>query len=288
LLRRADIALYRAKAEGKNGYQLFTPDMDEVVQSRRLLEVDLAQALAKGDQLHLAYQPLYSGINGEITGVEALARWEHPTKRNLPPSLFIPVAEASGLIVPMGEWILRTACRQAVEWNIGYVAVNVSPIQFRQPGFATSVKRILSDTGLHPSRLELEITEGVLVDKEKSGAVLASLRDAGIKIAIDDFGTGYSSLSYLRQLDVDKIKIDQSFIRQADNDEGGRSIVLAMVQLAGALRMQVTAEGVETHDQRAYLSSIGCDQLQGYLLSRPLTPNAMEEKLNGTMGVLAA
>lgn len=282
LLRRADVALYRVKTEGRNGIQVYTPEMDTAEQSRRLLEIDLAGALASSSQLHLVYQPLFAGDGSRIDGVEALVRWRHPVRGFIPPSEFIPLAESSGLVITLGEWVLRSACAQAKKWGVDYVAVNVSPIQFRQHGFISTVARILAETGLDASHLELEITEGVLVDKERATGTLSALHAMGVKVAIDDFGTGYSSLSYLRQLDVDRIKIDQSFVHQSSEHAGARSIILAMIQLASALNMHVTAEGVETAEQFAYLSSIGCDQLQGYFLSRPLAPEVLEEKLQPT------
>ena len=272
VLRRADIALYRAKADGRNGYRIFSAEMDQAVEHRRLLEADLAAALTRGDQLSLVYQPLYSTDGSRIEGVEALVRWKHPEKGHLAPSLFIPAAEESGLIVPLGEWILREACRQAACWQVGYVAVNVSPVQFRQSNFIETVRTALRESGLRPARLELEITEGMLVDNARASKAIATLRQMGVKIALDDFGTGYSSLRYLRQMHVDKIKIDQSFVQQSTEDDGAKSIIIAMVQLASAIHVQVTAEGVETAEQKDFLASIGCDQLQGYLLSRPLAP----------------
>ncbi len=269
LLRKADIALYRAKSEGPNSFKVFSEDMDVSVQQKRVVETDLRAALAAGDQLRVVYQPLFGVDRAEIVGVEALVRWEHPRLGTLSPLLFIQSAEESGLILQLGEWVLREACRTVAGWPVRYLAVNVSPLQFRSEGFAALVEDILRDTAFPAHWLELEVTEGILLDRRGSMDTLKSLRAMGVRIALDDFGTGYSSLSYLRSLNVDKIKIDRSFVSQLSEGAGSQSVVVAMVDLAKALGVEVSAEGVETVEQRQFLSRAGCDQLQGYLISKP-------------------
>jgi diguanylate cyclase (GGDEF)-like protein len=272
LMRKADIALYRAKLEGRNRFRIFSDEMDIFVQRRRTVEAELREALAAGDQLRVVYQPLYAAETEGAVGVEALLRWNHPRHGPVSPGVFVPIAEESGLIHAIGEWVLREACRAATRWPAACrVAVNVSPVQFRSPGFAAKVIRILDETGLKASRLEIEITESVLLDgAELSSLTLNALRAAGVRIALDDFGTGYSSLSYLHKFAVDKIKIDRSFVQGLDGNGASDAIVQAMVDLARAMNVDVTAEGVETTEQRDFLRRIGCDELQGFLLSRPV------------------
>jgi EAL domain-containing protein (putative c-di-GMP-specific phosphodiesterase class I) len=212
-----------------------------------------------------------------MVGVEALLRWHHPEHGMVAPGTFIPIAEESGLISAIGEWVLREACAAARRWPIPRIAVNVSPVQFRSAGFADQVLRILKGSGLDPHRLELEVTGSVLLDSaELSARTFARLRAAGVRIALDDFGTGYSSLSYLHRFAVDKIKIDRSFVQNLDSAAASDAIVQAMVDLARAMGIAVTAEGVETERQREFLQAIGCNEMQGFLLSRPLPPDQLD------------
>jgi diguanylate cyclase (GGDEF)-like protein len=281
LMRKADIALYRAKLEGRNRFRIFSDEMDVFVQRRRAVEAELREAVAAGDQLQVVYQPLYAADTEGPVGVEALLRWNHPRHGLVSPGVFIPIAEESGLIHAIGEWVLREACRAATRWPAACrVAVNVSPVQFRSPSFAAKVIRILDETGLKASRLEIEITESVLLDgAELSSLTLNALRAAGVRIALDDFGTGYSSLSYLHKFAVDKIKIDRSFVQGLDGNGAADAIVQAMVDLARAMNVDVTAEGVETMEQRDFLRRIGCDELQGFLLSRPVAAEQIDKLL---------
>ncbi len=270
LLRCADIAMYRSKEEGRGTYRLFEAKMDAELQNRRALERDLREAV-DGEDLELFYQPLVGCETGEIEGYEALLRWQHPTRGFVSPAEFIPIAEESGLILPLGDWVLDTACAAAAAWDEPYrVAVNLSPAQFKQTDLVERIMSSLDRTGLHPSRLEIEVTEGVLIgEPERAISLLSSLRSFGVRISLDDFGTGYSSLSYLRRFPLDKIKIDRSFIDDLGVDEKSASIVRAVVALAHCLGLSVTAEGVETQSQLDSLQSQLCNQVQGYLLGRP-------------------
>ncbi|MDP5279256.1 bifunctional diguanylate cyclase/phosphodiesterase [Sphingomonas sp. DG1-23] len=270
LMRKADIALYGAKAEGRDCYRHFDVSMDATVKLRGTIEEDLRAALATGEGLALHYQPLV-GVDGKMVGVEALLRWVHPEQGLLPPAQVIPIAEETGLIIPLGEWVLRQACAAANRWPELFVALNLSPVQFRTAGFAERVLEIVRDTGVRPEQLELEVTEGVLIDDDELvRAGLAKLRAAGLKIALDDFGTGYSSLSYLRKFEVDKIKIDRSFVQHLGHTVDSAAIIHAVVTLGHAMGLTVTAEGVETGDQQRFLKLAGCNQMQGYLFSRPV------------------
>jgi diguanylate cyclase (GGDEF)-like protein len=272
IMRKADIALYRAKLEGRNRFRIFSEEMDIFLQRRREVESELRTALAAGDQLQVVYQPLYAAVTGKLSGVEALLRWTHPKHGSVSPHVFIPIAEESGLIHAIGDFVLREACRAAARWPFGRIAVNVSPVQFRSPRFAVKALDIMRESSVEPKRLEFEITESVLLDNaELSGATFQMLRNAGVRIALDDFGTGYSSLTYLQKLPVDRIKIDRSFVHTLDTDSASDAIVQAMVDLARAVGVEVTAEGVESAEQREFLRRVGCDELQGFLLSRPLT-----------------
>ena len=270
LLRSADIALYRAKAAGRGTWRFFEQSMDEEMQARRVLELDLKHALANG-QFELYYQPLVEASTGALTGFEALLRWNHPERGMVSPADFVPLTEETGLIRLIGEWVLRKACTDASCWPEHVkVAVNLSPVQFAKGDLVGEVERALSTSGLAPSRLELEITESVLLaDSEATLVTLHRLRSLGVCISMDDFGTGYSSLSYLRRFPFDKIKIDQSFVRNLDCEKGSVEIVRAVVGLGKALNMNVLAEGVETDGQLAILQLEGCDELQGYLFSKP-------------------
>lgn len=279
LIKNADLALYRAKADGGGVYRFFEMEMDARMQARRLLELDLRKALSNGE-FELHYQPSVDVRTGKITSCEALLRWNHATRGVVPPADFLSVAEEIGLLVPLGEWVLRRACAEAARWPSDVaVSVNLSPVQFKSRNLIQSVSEALWKSGLLASRLELEITELVLL-QETDGAfkLLHQLRDLGVRIAMDDFGTGYSSLSYLRSFPFDKIKIDQSFIRDLPQKEDSVAIVRAVVGLSSSLGITTTAEGVETKDQLASLASEGCNEFQGFLFSRP-KPAAEIERL---------
>lgn len=270
LMRAADLALYSAKRSGRGVVRFFEPGLDSVAQQRHQIETELRDALQSG-QFLLAFQPVLNIEKGEVRTQEALLRWQHPTKGNIAPDEFIPIAESNGLIVAMGEWVLREACREAAAWpgNFG-VAVNVSPLQFRNSGFLNAIFQALSQSGLSPDRLEIELTESIFLDGE--AAILAQLhrlREAGVRIALDDFGTGYSSLSYLRSFPFDRVKIDKVFIHSLQDDESTRAVVRSIIDLAHALHMDVTAEGVETAEQLDLLKSFGCDNIQGFLIGIP-------------------
>jgi EAL domain-containing protein (putative c-di-GMP-specific phosphodiesterase class I) len=243
--------------------------MDKQLRERRSLERDLAVAIAQGE-LTLHYQP-QARADGTIIGFEALARWQHPTRGFIPPAEFIPVAEDSGLIIELGEWVLREACREAASWPLPLrIAVNVSAIQFRRGQLQQTVHAVLLETGLAAERLELEITEGVLIENvSRTASILRNLKALGIQIALDDFGTGYSSLSYLQSFPLDRIKIDGSFVAKLGRHDDSTAIVRGVIGLARALRLPVLAEGVETEEQRRLLAQEGCDEIQGYWLGRP-------------------
>jgi diguanylate cyclase (GGDEF)-like protein len=271
LLKNADLAMYGAKADGRGTYRFFMPAMDARVKDRRALEFDLRKALMR-DGLELYYQPVVSLRDNTITRFEALARWRHAERGMVTPAEFIPIAEETGLVIQLGEWVLRTACADAAAWpgDIG-VAVNVSPVQFKSGGLVQLVIEALAASNLPARRLEIEITEAVLLrDDEATLAVLHQLRGLGVRIALDDFGTGYSSLNYLQRFPFDTIKIDRSFIKDVAIPGGSRSIVQAVEILATARNSTTTAEGVETVQQRETLRSLGCTEMQGYLFSRPL------------------
>jgi diguanylate cyclase (GGDEF)-like protein len=279
LLRNADLALYKAKSDGRGTYRLFEPAMDKEVQSRRALELDLRKALV-GGEFELHYQPLVKTDSGEISGFEALIRWQHPQRGLIAPNDFIPLAEEIGLIVPIGEWVIRQACRTASRWPKHlHVAVNISAAQFRYAGLAEVIVGALASAGLEASRLEIEITESVLLqDKEGTLAILHRLRELGVRIAMDDFGTGYSSLTYLQCFPFDKIKIDRSFVRDIATDAGSLNIVRAIAALANGMGMTATAEGVETREQLERIAAEGCTEMQGYLFSRPLPAPEIERR----------
>ncbi|WP_256926741.1 bifunctional diguanylate cyclase/phosphodiesterase [Sphingomonas sp. TZW2008] len=271
LAKNADLALYRAKHDGRGGYRFFEAAMDAEARKRRQMELDLHDAIALG-QLSLMFQPLFDLSEARVTAFEALLRWNHPVRGLVPPLEFIPLAEDTGLIVPIGEWVIREACRVARAWPEHVrVAVNVSPVQFRNPGLAAVILQALSESGLPPQRLELEITESLFIDNPAATlASLHSLRALGVRVALDDFGTGYSSLSYLRAFPFDKIKIDRSFIIDLLNGDGATAIIKSITTLAEALGMETTAEGVETSDQLDILREQGCSHIQGYYFSKPI------------------
>ncbi|MDO9709092.1 bifunctional diguanylate cyclase/phosphodiesterase [Paracraurococcus lichenis] len=270
LLKGADMALYRAKAEGRGRWRFFEPEMDARMQLRRALEMDLRRALAMGE-FELFYQPIMDVASRRVSGFEALIRWRHPERGLVPPDAFIPLAEEIGLIVPIGEWVLVQACRQAVSWpGAPKVAVNLSPAQFASRGLVDAVAAALEVSGLEAGRLELEITETVMLqDTEATLATLHRLKALGVRIAMDDFGTGYSSLSYLQRFPFDKVKIDRSFTRELDKSRQSNAIVRAVTDLCLGLDMTTTAEGVETEEQFGALLRKGCQEAQGYLFSRP-------------------
>lgn len=270
LLKNADLALYRAKAHRQGMYCFYEPKMDHNEEMRLAMELDLRQALTK-DQLEVFYQPIAEIASGKIISVEALLRWRHPVRGYISPAVFIPLAEEIGLITAIGEWVLRRACADAVQWpKTMSVSVNVSTIQLRDNSITAAVESALSCSGLEPSRLILELTESALVgDNEGAFTILTKLKRSGIGLALDDFGTGYSSLSYLRKFPFDKVKIDKSFIDELTGNADNLAIVEAIIRLCGILKMGTTAEGVETQDQLDLLKSIGCELVQGYLIGRP-------------------
>jgi diguanylate cyclase (GGDEF)-like protein/PAS domain S-box-containing protein len=269
LISNAEAALYRAKTDGRSIYRFFEADMDKRLRERRALQQDLQTAIERGE-LRLHFQP-QARITGEITGFEALVRWQHPTRGMISPATFIPLAEESGLIVPIGEWIMREACREAASWAKPLqLAINFSPVQFRHGDLAGLVHTILTETGLSPKRLEVEITEGVLIgDFSRAVSILRRLKSMGVRIAMDDFGTGYSSLSYLQAFPFDKIKIDQEFISNLERNQQSPTIIRAIIGLARGLKLPVLAEGVETKAQLDFLAKERCDEVQGYLIGRP-------------------
>ncbi|TDK35014.1 GGDEF and EAL domain-containing protein [Rhizobium deserti] len=272
LLKNADAALYRAKRDGRGTFRFFGAEMDLQVQTRNRLAHDLRLALSR-EELRLVYQPFIDARTGAVTGCEALIRWQHAEKGLISPADFIPLAEATGLIVPMGDWVLDQACQEAVQWpDSRRVAVNISPVQFRDHDLPERILAILLRTGLPPSRLEIEVTESLLVEEVSAALdILRRIRALGVRIALDDFGTGYSSLGYLRIFPFDKLKIDKSFISDIAERSDCQIIVQAVRDIAHGLHMTVTAEGVETADQAALLQEIGCDEFQGFLFSRPRT-----------------
>jgi diguanylate cyclase (GGDEF)-like protein len=271
LLRNADLALYRAKAAGRNTHRVFEPAMEAGAQLRRALEQDLRAAFAAG-ALEVHYQPILGAKSGALTGFEALLRWRHPERGLIAPAEFVPLAEETGLIGPIGEWVLQQACAEAAGWPGDLrVAVNLSPLQFRDRRLAHMVARVLAEAGLAPGRLELEITETVLlVENAANLATLHRLRALGVRIALDDFGTGYSSLSYLRAFPFDRIKIDRSFVREMESNPQAAAIVRAIIGLGTSLGIATTAEGIETEAQLARLRATACDEVQGYLFGRPM------------------
>ncbi len=259
------------KASARGTFRFYQQCMNEDINDRRQVEVDLREAIEK-NELELHYQPIIDLRRNTITGFEALARWRHPVKGMVPPAVFIPVAEDTGLIIALGMWALRQACRTAARFRDDLkIAVNLSPVQFSGPDLYNTIKSVLAETGLAPQRLELEITERLFIeDSEKTLSTLHRLKQLGVRIAMDDFGTGYSSLSYLRSFPYDKIKVDRTFVSDLAAGTEHVVIVQAVVSIARALGMITTAEGVETEAQKEYLIALGCDQVQGYLCSMPV------------------
>ena len=275
LIKNADTAMYHAKESGRNNFQFFKADMNLKAVERQLLENNLRRALER-DEFLLHYQPKVSLVTGEITGVEALIRWHQPDRGLIPPSQFVPIAEDCGLIVQIGRWVLREACRQAREWQdeglpFGRISINVSAAEFRAKTFVAGVRTVLRETGLEACYLDLELTEGVLMENaESTTAVLQELKTMGVHLAVDDFGTGYSSLSYLQQFPIDVLKIDQSFVHRITGDPDDSTIVSAILDMGKNLKQRVIAEGIETQEQLAFLQTQHCEEGQGYLFSRPV------------------
>jgi diguanylate cyclase (GGDEF)-like protein/PAS domain S-box-containing protein len=289
LIKNADAAMYCAKDYGRDNFRFFTEDMNAQVVERLTLENSLRLALDK-KELFLEYQPQMDIGTGRITGLEALLRWQHPELGLVPPDKFIRIAENSGLIMPIGEWVLRTACSQARKWQdeglpAVPVAVNVSAVQFRQEGFRELIRRVLHETGLASQYLELELTESLLLSNaDVRLLVLQELKAMGLRLAIDDFGTGYSSFSYLRQFPVSKLKIDRSFIRDVAVNPDDAAITTAIISMAKSLNLKVIAEGVENEEQMSFLRAHHCDEIQGYYFSKPLSTDEVVDKLRGTVG----
>ncbi|WP_375409831.1 EAL domain-containing protein [uncultured Methylobacterium sp.] len=285
LMKRADLALYRAKADGRGTFRFFEASMDARMKERRSLELDLRQALAM-KEFTLAYQPQYDLGSNTVVGFEALLRWEHPVRGTVSPAEFIPLTEDIGIITPIGEWVLRTACREAAGWARPVsIAVNLSPVQFRSAKLVETILSALTRSGLDPSRLELEITEGsLLANTEEVLATLNRLRALGIRISMDDFGTGYSSISYLQKFPFDKIKIDRAFVSGLGEDADCTAIVRAVASLGASLGIKTTAEGVETPEQLAAIRAEGCSETQGFLTGRPMTGAAAAALLMDTIG----
>ncbi len=284
LIRNADIAMYRAKELGRNNFQFYTDEMNQKVLARINIENYLREAIRNWQKFYLLYQPIVSLTTGAITGVEALLRWEHPTLGNMSPDEFIPVAEDSGLIVPISEWVLRCACTQVKEWHrkgfMLQVSVNVSVVQFKQLNTFNKIMKILDETGLDPHYLALELTESIIMeDVEANIPILNKMKEKGISIVIDDFGVGYSSLNYLKQLPVDKVKIDRSFVQDIPQHSDAAAITSAIVALANRLNLRVIAEGVEKEDQLNFLVKNHCDEIQGFYYSEPLSVEGVTKLL---------
>ena len=280
-LKSADLAMYSAKSDGRGTYRMFDPEMDSIAQARRALERDMRKGLMQ-NAFKLNYQPLVNLQSKKVTAFEALMRWDHPERGTVPPSEFIPVAEEMGLIVQLGEWALRQACNEAKNWPDDIsVSVNLSPVQFMKGNLTSMVMNALATSGLSASRLELEITESVLLEKsERNIEILNQLRELGVRISMDDFGTGYSSIGYLRSFPFDKIKIDQSFIKDLIKDEGSLAIVRAIAGLGVSFGITTTAEGVETEEQMRRLNIEGCIEVQGYFFSKPIPAGNIPDLLD--------
>jgi diguanylate cyclase (GGDEF)-like protein/PAS domain S-box-containing protein len=292
LVRHTDMAMYRAKSMGRGTYAFFSDELSAEVAARLALENQLRRALER-HEFTLYYQPKASLVSGEVTGVEALIRWHAPGRGMVPPDRFIRVLEDSGLILPVGAWAIRTACAQLAAWDRAgmpplSLAVNLSARQFRQPFLARFIEDALREAGIDPRRLEIELTESLLMeDNEATSSVLAALAQMGVRVAMDDFGTGHSSLSYLKRFDIDTLKIDRSFVSELPHDAEDKAIATAIVAMGHSLHMRVVAEGVETGEQADCLRAIGCDEMQGYLLSRPMPPEALLPWLEQRIGAMS-
>jgi diguanylate cyclase (GGDEF)-like protein len=283
LIKNADTAMYRVKEQGKNNFQFYTPDMNEVVSKKMKLEIGLRKALVRSE-FKLYYQPQVDVLSGKLIGVEALIRWQHPEEGNIPPNDFIPLAEETGLIIPIGEWVLYEACLQNKEWqNEGYpplrMAVNISSRQFQQSNFVGTIRKILDETELDPQYLELELTESIIQDSKHAISTMHKLKEMGIHLSIDDFGTGYSSLSYLKTFPINTLKIDQTFTRNIFTDSKDASLVDTIINMAHNLDLKVIAEGVETLEQLHFLRQRQCNEAQGYFFSRPISAEDMSTVL---------
>jgi predicted signal transduction protein with EAL and GGDEF domain len=281
LLRYADIALYEAKAAGRNTWRFYSGEMNTRIIERRRLESDLRFAI-KHAELRLHFQPRYRIADGQMVGAEALVRWQHPVRGLIAPDTFIPIAEESGLILSLSDWVLETACACAAQWpDTLFVSVNLSPTEFKRGNLVERVRYALDASGIDPARLELEMTESVMLE-DAVGAleVMRTLKQLGIRIAMDDFGTGYSSLSYLRAFPFDGLKIDRSFLTRLEDSADDKAIIQAIVGLGRALALTVTAEGIETAEHLALLKAVDCEEGQGYFLSRPLDLNAFNSLLD--------
>ncbi len=287
LMKHAEVAMFRAKEEGRNNIQFFAPEMNSHSSQIFFMETDLRLAM-ENNEFALHYQPQVDLVSGRICGAEALIRWQHPVRGLVSPGEFIPVAEETGQIIPIGEWVLRTACTQLAAWRresmpVFPIAVNLSIRQLRQPDLAQLVSAVLKETGLRPDDLELEITESIMMTKvDTAMKFLTEMNDLGVQLSIDDFGTGYSSLSYLKKLPVNTLKIDQSFVSDIGVDENDASIVRSIISLGHQFNLQVIAEGVETLEQLNFLRAHGCDEMQGYYFSRPLPPDDFLALINSS------
>src|SRR5690606_18133401 len=290
LFKNADVAMYRAKAEGRNTYRFYSAQMNARALEYLVMTNGLRQALER-DEFRLYYQPRIDLRTGRVAGVEALVRWQHPDEGLLAPGRFIAIAEETGLVVPIGAWVLREAARQMPAWldqglQLDRMAVNLSARQFRDPALIATVEAALEEAGLDAPLLELEVTESMLVDEpEQTADLLSHLKSRGIALAVDDFGTGYSSLAYLKRFPLDYLKIDQSFVRGVPDGQDDCAITLAIIHLAQSLGLQLIAEGVETDAQRAFLKAHGCEYAQGYLFSRPVRAEQIEAMLRGAAAV---
>jgi diguanylate cyclase (GGDEF)-like protein len=289
LIQHADIALYSAKNNGRDTYRVFEPMLMETIKRRRSLEAALRRACMR-DEFTIVYQPVFSSVNGAITAAEALLRWTCPEHGEIPPSEFIPIAEELGLVSRIGADVLRQACSDAAAWPETIdLAVNVSPVQLLDPRLPQTVAQALADSGLPPERLELEITETALLNNDEAALrTLTQIRNLGVSISLDDFGTGYSSLSYLHRFPISRIKIDKSFIQRVPEDSGSVSIVRAITQLGSSLNMQITAEGIETESQLAFIREQGCDHVQGFLTGRPIASAAFLAQAGKPVGAVNA
>ncbi|MDO8454734.1 MAG: GGDEF domain-containing phosphodiesterase, partial [Sulfurimonas sp.] len=284
LIKYADAAMYKAKDEGRNNFQYYSAEMTELAFERVMMDTSLRKALKNGDFV-VYYQPQVNGESDEITGMEALVRWKHPTMGLVPPSKFIPLAEETGMIIPLDQYVMRTAMKQMVQWHNqglkhGVVALNLAIKQLNQKDFIPMLKRMLEETKCKSEWIELEVTEGqIMTNPDEAIKILKQIHEMGIRLAVDDFGTGYSSLSYLKRLPIDKLKIDQSFIRDLPEDEEDAAIAKAIIALSKSLNLRVIAEGVETQEQKEFLVANGCNHIQGYFYAKPMSASEMGEVL---------